>query len=254
MIQSDALLGLPGIRHAFFTREGGVSTGIYSGLNGGIGSGDERAAVLENRSRMANALGVPAHHLLGLYQIHSPDVIVVEQPFGEERPKADAMVTKVAGLALGISTADCGPLLFADPSARIIGAAHAGWKGAFSGIVEATVSAMEGLGATREAIVAVLGPTIGPGAYEVGPEFFERFIADDEDNESFFLPSDEPDKAYFNLPGYIAARAGAAGIGRFADVSLCTYSDEERFYSYRRATHRGEADYGRLISAIVIEG
>jgi polyphenol oxidase len=254
MIQSDALLALPGIRHAFFTREGGVSTGIYSGLNGGIGSSDDRAAVLENRTRMAEALGVPAHHLLGLYQIHSPDVLVVTEPFGEDRPKADAMVTKVPDLALGISTADCGPLLFADSSAKVIGAAHAGWKGAFSGIVEATVAAMEGLGASRENIVAVLGPTIGAGAYEVGPEFFDRFIADDEANEVFFNPSDNPDRAYFDLPGYIAARAEAAGIGSFSDVSLCTYSDEARFYSYRRATHRGEADYGRLISAIALQG
>jgi YfiH family protein len=252
MIQSDILSALPGIRHAFFTREGGVSTGIYSGLNGGLGSNDDRAAVLENRARMAGALGVPAHHLLGLYQIHSPDVIVVEAPFGEERPKADAMVTRVPGLALGVSSADCGPILFADPKARVVGAAHSGWKGAFSGIMESTLSAMEGLGARRADIIAVLGPTIGPGAYEVGPEFMDRFLADDDADADLFAPSDKPGHGYFNLPGFIGRRAEAAGVGRFANLGLCTYADEARFYSYRRATHRNEADYGRLISAITL--
>jgi YfiH family protein len=252
MIQSDILAALPGIRHAFFTREGGVSTGIYSGLNGGLGSNDDRAAVLENRARMAQKLGVPAHHLLGLYQIHSPDVIVVEAPFGEERPKADAMVTRVPGLALGVSSADCGPILFADPKARVIGAAHSGWKGAFSGIMESTLAAMEGLGAARADIIAVLGPTIGATAYEVGPEFMDRFLADDDTDADLFAPSEKPGHAYFNLPGFIARRAEAAGVGRFADLGLCTYGDEARFYSYRRATHRNEADYGRLISAITL--
>jgi YfiH family protein len=252
MIQSDILSALPGIRHAFFTREGGVSTGIYSGLNGGLGSNDDRAAVLENRARMAQTLGVPAHHLLGLYQIHSPDVIVVEAPFGEERPKADAMVTRVPGLALGVSSADCGPILFADPKARVVGAAHSGWKGAFSGIMESTLAAMEGLGARRADIIAVLGPTIGPKAYEVGPEFMNRFLADDDADADLFAPSEKPGHGFFNLPGFIARRAEASGVGRFADLGLCTYGDEARFYSYRRATHRGEADYGRLISAITL--
>jgi YfiH family protein len=252
MIQSDILAALPGIRHAFFTREGGVSTGIYSGLNGGLGSNDDRAAVLENRARMAQKLGVPAHHLLGLYQIHSPDVIVVEAPFGEERPKADAMVTRVPGLALGVSSADCGPILFADPKARVIGAAHSGWKGAFSGIMESTLAAMEGLGANRADITAVLGPTIGATAYEVGPEFIDRFLADDDADADLFGPSEKPGHGYFNLPGFIARRAEAAGVGRFADLGLCTYGDETRFYSYRRATHRNEGDYGRLISAITL--
>jgi YfiH family protein len=252
MIQSDILSALPGIRHAFFTREGGVSTGIYSGLNGGLGSNDDRAAVLENRARMAEALGVPAHHLLGLYQIHSPDVIVVEAPFAEERPKADAMVTRVPGLALGVSSADCGPVLFADPKARVVGAAHSGWKGAFSGIMESTLAAMEGLGADRADIIAVLGPTIGPSAYEVGPEFMDRFLADDDADADLFAPSEKPGHGFFNLPGFIARRAEAAGVGRFADLGLCTYGDEARFYSYRRATHRNEADYGRLISAITL--
>jgi YfiH family protein len=253
MIQSDALLALPGIRHAFFTREGGVSTGLYAGLNGGVGSNDDHAAVLENRARMASAMGVAPDQLIGLYQIHSPDVIVVDGPFAE-RPKGDAMVTRVSGLALGVSTADCGPLLFADAEARVVGAAHAGWKGALSGIIEETVAAMERLGARREAITAVLGPTIGQNAYEVGPEFIDRFTEDDDANAVFFKPSAKPGHALFNLPGFIARRAEASGIGRFADLSLCTYADEARFYSYRRATHRGEADYGRLISAIALEG
>ncbi len=202
---------------------------------------------------MAAAMGVAPHQLIGLYQIHSPDVIVVEQSF-DERPKGDAMVTRVAGLALGISTADCGPLLFADAEARVVGAAHAGWKGAFSGIIEETVAAMERLGAQRASITAVLGPTIGQNAYEVGPEFIDRFTEDDDANADFFKPSAKPGHALFNLPGFIARRAEMAGIGRFADLSLCTYADEARFYSYRRATHRGEADYGRLISAIALEG
>jgi polyphenol oxidase len=252
MIQSPDLSALAGIRHGFFTRKGGVSGGIYASLNGGLGSGDERALVVENRARMAGALGVEASHLVSVHQVHSPDVVHVTAPFTGERPKADAMVTDVAGLALAIATADCGPILFADPHAKVIGAAHAGWKGAFGGVIEATVTAMEGLGAARSRIIAVLGPTIGPSAYEVGPEFVERLVGQDAGFARFFAASPHAGHAMFDLPAFIAMRAAEAGIGHFVDLGLCTYSDEARFYSYRRATHRKEADYGRLIAAIAM--
>jgi YfiH family protein len=249
-IEAPELASYPTIRHAFFTRQGGVSEGIYASLNGGIGSSDAPASILENRRRMAADLGVEADALLSLYQVHSPDVAVVETPWPSERPKADAMVTKVPGLALAISTADCGPVLFADHHAGVIGAAHAGWRGAFTGVLEATLDAMEGLGARRGQVVAVLGPTISQEAYEVGPDFVERFIGVDPEHRRFFIPSERRDHSMFDLPAFIGARLEAAGIGEFADLGLCTYADEERFFSYRRTTHRGEPDYGRLISAI----
>src|SRR3954471_21543030 len=190
MIQAPSLSGVPGIRHAFFTREGGVSQGIYASLNGGGGSADAREHVAENRARMAAALGVAPEALLSAYQIHSPDVVVAERPWGPDaRPRADAIVTRVAGLAIGISTADCGPVLFADAQARIIGAAHAGWNGAFTGVLENTIAAMESLGARRERIIAVLGPSIGPDNYEVGPEFVARFVEADAENIGYFAPS-----------------------------------------------------------------
>ena len=251
MIIEAPELRLPGLRHAFFTREGGVSEGLYRSLNGGIGSSDERERVRENRRRMAARLDLPEEALLSLYQVHSPDVVVVEAPWSE-RPRADAMVTRVPGLALAISTADCGPVLFADAEAGVIGACHAGWKGAVGGVVEATVAAMERLGAQAGRIVAVLGPTIRQEAYEVGPELVERFVAADAGNARFFRPSGRDGHALFDLPGYIGTRAAAAGVGAFADLRLCTYADEGRFYSYRRATHRAEPDYVRLISAIAL--
>ncbi|WP_276199084.1 peptidoglycan editing factor PgeF [Chelatococcus sp. XZ-Ab1] len=252
-IEAEALAALGGIRHAFFTRRGGVSGGIYGSLNGGTGSRDDAAAVRENRRRMAARLGLPAESLLGLHQVHSPDVVTVETPWpADARPKADGCVTRVAGIGLAISTADCGPLLFADPEARVIGAAHSGWRGAFSGIVEAVVVAMEALGAERGRMTAVLGPTISASAYEVGPEFVAQFRAADPACGRFFTPAQRADHAMFDLPGFIGARMAAAGVGRFIDLGLCTYGDEERFYSYRRATHRGEADYGRLIAAITL--
>jgi YfiH family protein len=249
-IEAPELASYPNIRHAFFTRQGGVSEGIYASLNGGIGSSDEQGRVAENRRRMAEDLGVGQDALLSLYQVHSPDVVVVEGPWPGDRPKADAMVTKVPGLALGISTADCGPVLFADHHAGVIGAAHAGWRGAFTGVLEATLDAMERLGAERGQIVAVLGPTISQAAYEVGPDFVQRFLDADPAHRQYFVPSERPDHSMFDLPAFIGARLEAAGIGEFANMGLCTYSDEERFYSYRRTTHRGEPDYGRLISAI----
>ncbi len=252
-IEAPALSALPGIRHAFFTRQGGVSEGIFASLNGGLGSSDDPARVAENRRRMAERLAVAPDALVSLYQVHSAEAVVVERPWtAEARPRADAMATRVPGLALGIGTADCGPILFADARARVVGAAHAGWKGAFTGVIEATLAAMEGLGARRADTVAVLGPTIGAGAYEVGPEFVERFRAAGVDTERFFAPSPRPGHAMFDLPAYIGWRMGQAGIGSFVDLGLCTYSDEERFYSYRRTTHRGEPDYGRLIAGIAL--
>ncbi|MBA1158483.1 peptidoglycan editing factor PgeF [Microvirga mediterraneensis] len=251
-IQAPALAAHSGLRHAFFTRQGGTSDGIYASLNGGIGSSDEPARVQENRRRMTQALGVEQDALISVYQVHSPDAVFVEGPWQGERPKADAMVTATPGLALGITTADCGPVLFADMEARVIGAAHAGWRGAVTGVLEATVEAMEHLGAKRERIVAVLGPTISQKAYEVGPDFIRRFAEEAPGHERFFKDAERLDHAMFDLPGFIGARLEAAGIGAFADLGLCTYSDEERFFSYRRTTHRKEPDYGRLISAIAL--
>jgi polyphenol oxidase len=249
---SPDLAALPGIAHAFFTREGGVSGGIYASLNGGLGSADDAAAIVENRSRMAATLGVGPANLVSLWQVHSPDVAVVTGPWPGERPKADAMVSATPGMALGISTADCGPLLFADAQARVVGAAHSGWKGAFTDIFEATLSAMERLGADRRNIIAVLGPMIGPKAYEVGPEFVARIVAEDAGFQRFFAPSPKPGHAMFDLPGFIGMKAELSKVGRFVDLGLCTYSDPERFYSYRRTTHAREPDYGRLISAIAL--
>jgi polyphenol oxidase len=251
-IQAPALASHSGIRHAFFTRQGGVSDGIYASLNGGIGSSDEPAKVQENRRRMAAALGAKHDALISVYQVHSPDAVIVEGPWRGERPKADAMVTATPGLALGITTADCGPVLFADAEARVIGAAHAGWRGAVTGVLESTIAAMERLGARRATIVAVLGPTISQKAYEVGPDFIKRFAEEAPGHERFFMETERPDHAMFDLPGFIGARLEAAGIEAFTNLGLCTYSDEERFFSYRRTTHRKEPDYGRLISAITL--
>jgi YfiH family protein len=238
------------LRHAFFTRQGGVSEGLYASLNGGLGSNDAQGAVAENRARMCAQLGLPAPNLVSLYQVHSADVVTVEAPFAE-RPKADAMVTRVPGLALGIATADCGPILFADPENRVVGAAHAGWKGALGGVVEATVAAMERLGAERETIVAVLGPTISQGNYEVGADFVARFRDEVPDSERFFAEGREG-HAQFDLPAFILARLAEARVGEATALGLCTYADPERFYSFRRTTHRSEPDYGRLISAIAL--
>lgn len=241
-----------GIRHGYFTRIGGVSSGIYRGLNIGTGSSDDQTQVAENRRRVADWMGVPSSHLLTAHQIHSPDVVIARGPFPRERPKADAVVTDRPGIAVGASTADCGPVLFADAEARIVGAAHAGWKGALSGVLENTIAAMEGLGARRERIVAVLGPSIGPENYEVGPEFIARFVEADASNISYFAPSAKSGHAMFDLNLYTVDRLTRAGV--IADgLGRCTYAEENLFYSYRRSTHRKEPDYGRQISAIVLE-
>jgi YfiH family protein len=254
-IEAPALAALPGIRHAFFTRRGGVSEGIYASLNGGIGSSDVPERVVENRRRMTACLGVAPDALVSLYQVHSPDVVTVERPWDQgERPKADGMVTNRPGIALGIGTADCGPVLFADSEAGVVGAAHAGWRGAFTGVLETTLARMEDLGARRERIIAVLGPMISQAAYEVGPEFVGRFTDADPALARFFQPSGREGHAMFDLPGFIGARLASAGIGSFVNLGLCTYADPDRFYSYRRTTHRGEPDYGRLISAIALRG
>ena len=241
-----------GIRHGFFTRAGGVSTGIYAGLNVGQGSDDDAANVAENRRRVAQWMGVGPARLLTAHQVHSPDVVVVDTPFDGERPRADALVTDRPGLALGVLAADCGPVLFAEPQARIVGAAHAGWKGAFTGVLESTIDAMEKLGAARDRIVAVLGPSISATAYEVGPEFVERFVSADGDNERWFSPSTRAGHAMFDLNGYTVERLNRAGVNG-SQLGLCTYADEDRFFSYRRTTHRAEIDYGRQISAIALE-
>ena len=253
MLQAESLAALAGVRHAFFTREGGVSGGIYASLNGGVGSNDDRAHVAENRARMAAALGVAREALLSAYQIHSADVVVAETPWTHEaRPRADAIVTRVPGLAIGVSTADCGPVLLADAQARVIGAAHAGWRGALAGVTDAAIAAMERLGAERRRIVAALGPMISQQNYEVGAELVERFRAADAANERFFRPAARPGHALFDLPGYIAARLTRAGIAKIEDLAECTYADPRRFYSFRRTTHHGEPDYGRHVNAIAL--
>jgi YfiH family protein len=255
MLQASSLATLPRIRHAFFTRSGGVSQGVYASLNGGIGSKDAPEKVTENRARMAAALGVSADRLITALQIHSPDVVVAEKPWTREnRPRADAIVTRVPRLAIGVSTADCGPLLLADSEAGVIGASHAGWRGALSGVIEATVAAMVQLGADRTRISAALGPTIRQPNYEVGPEFVERFLAADAANTRFFTPSQRAERAMFDLSGYIAERVRRAGIVQFDDLGLCTYAEPERFFSYRRTTLHGEPDYGRHVNAISLTG
>jgi polyphenol oxidase len=252
-LTSPLLSAIPGLRHAFFSREGGVSEGIYAGLNGGIGSNDDANNVAENRRRMAERMGVGPDRLLTLYQVHSPDVVVATTPWdASARPKADAIVTRTENLAIGVTAADCGPILFVDPNARVIGAAHAGWKGALTGILESTVEAMERLGADRSGVVAAIGPLIRQHSYEVGPEFVARFLQADADNALFFLPGEREGHAMFDLGGYIRMRLENAGILMIDDIGIDTYSDE-RFYSYRRSVHRKEGDYGRHVHAIALE-
>ena len=253
MLQASSLATIDRIRHAFFTRSGGVSKGVYASLNGGVGSNDAPDKVAENRARMATTLGVNPDRLLTPYQIHSPDVVVADKPWTrEKRPRADAIVTRVPRLAIGVSTADCGPLLLADSEAGVVGAAHAGWRGALTGVIEATIATMERIGADRGRITAALGPTIRQPNYEVGPEFIERFVAADPGNTRFFMASQRTEHAMFDLTGYIAERVRQAGIVQFEDLGLCTYAEPERFFSYRRTTLRAEPDYGRHINAIAL--
>lgn len=237
-------------RHGFFTRRGGASSGVFAGLNCGQGSSDQSEIVQINRDRVAGAIGVPQSHLAGVHQVHSADVVTVSAPL-DTKPRADAIVTATPGIALSILTADCQPVLFADHAAGVIGAAHAGWRGALDGVLEATVDAMEDLGATRGNITAVIGPCISQASYEVGPEFFESFLAEEAGYERFFTQG-RGDRFLFDLPGFGLHRLRAAGVGHAEWTRHCTYSDPERFYSYRRSTHAKEADYGRLISVITL--
>ncbi len=238
------------VRHGFFTRRGGASSGVFKGLNCGPGSSDQTQAVAINRSRVAAAMQVDPSALVSLHQIHSTNVVTLSEP-PTEKPRADAMVTATPGLALSILTADCQPILFHDADAGVIGAAHAGWRGALEGVLEATLDAMQALGATRANTTAIIGPSISQSAYEVGPEFLGSFIADDPDNARFFARGQD-DRLHFDLPGFGLHRLQRAGVGRAEWTRHCTYSDADRFFSYRRTTHAKEADYGRLISCICL--
>lgn len=236
-------------RHGFFTRHGGASSGVFAGLNCGAGSSDQSEAVMINRARVAQAMDVPTSNLLGVFQTHSAEVATIADPTDHDpRVEADGLVTATPGVALSVLTADCQPVLFADPDKRIVGAAHAGWRGARNGVLEATVAAMEAQGATRTAIRAVIGPAISQDAYEVGPEFVATFLEDDPENQRFFSDG-AGDRAHFDLPGYTLHRLARAGV-EATWTRHCTYGDPERFYSFRRSVHAKEADYGRLISVI----
>lgn len=250
VIQSKTLAAA-GVKHAFFTRNGGVSEGVYTSLNGGVGSSDARENVSENKRRMAETLGVEAERFLVPFQIHSPDCQIVDAPW-TDRPRCDGLATAAPDLALGVTGADCGMILFADPKAAVVGACHAGWKGALSGVIEATISAMEKLGAKRANAIVALGPTIGPQSYEVGPEFFAQFVAQSPEHARFFSSSVKPEHKMFDLPAFIGMRVERAGVASFENLGLDTYSDEERLFSYRRTTHRKEPDYGRLVSAVAL--
>lgn len=252
-VQSPLLSSKTGsaIRHGYFTRKGGVSGGIYHGLNVGLGSRDERSHVEENRARVSSWFGAEPQKLATVHQVHSPDAVIVDASYDGTRTEADALVTATPGLVIGVLSADCGPILFADAEAGVIGAAHAGWKGALTGVLESTIDAMISLGARREHIAASLGPSISRRNYEVGTEFVERFLEKDPGYAVFFTPSARAGHAMFDLPGLTTKRLSDAGVTA-ENLDLCTYADEERFFSYRRTTHRSEPDYGRQISAISI--
>lgn len=252
-VEATNLKRIAGVRHGFFTRDGGVSSGIYAGLNCGLGSRDQQDVVRENRARAASHLGSDAGDVLTVYQVHSADTYVASGPIARDQlPKADAVVTRTPGLAIGVLTADCTPVLFADAQAGVVAAAHAGWRGAAGGVVEATLSAMETLGASRERVAVAIGPTINQAAYEVGEDFAAQLQTADVDSVQFFAPGAAPGKFQFDLPGYVEFRLRRAGVGDIERQSQCTYDNESKFFSFRRATHRGEADYGRQISAIVV--
>lgn len=242
------------IAHGFFGRRGGVSEGIFASLNCGPGSGDDRARVIENRGRALSHLAEGGEaRLVTLYQVHSARAVTVDSPWEiGQAPEADAMATRVPGIALGILTADCAPVLLADDKAKVIGAAHAGWKGAVSGVIASVVEAMEKLGADRARIRAAVGPAISQANYEVGPEFHARFVDEAMANSRYFTPSTRPDHWQFNLEAFVAQRLADAGVSAVETLSVCTYAQESAFFSFRRTTHRGESDYGRDISAILI--
>jgi YfiH family protein len=252
-IEAALLSRQPGIRHGFFTREGGVSEGLYASLNCGPGSADNPANVAENRRRVVRHLGGRHDDVVTIYQVHSGNAVAVDAPIAfADRPKADGLATRIPGLAIGILTADCTPVLFADPQAKVVGAAHAGWRGAKDGVLEATISAMEGLGARREGIIAAIGPTINQTAYEVGAEFEDQFLAGCPNNGRFFRRERADARAHFDLPAYVEARLAEARISEIERQTLCTYGNESLFFSFRRSQHRSEGDYGRQIAAIVV--
>jgi purine-nucleoside/S-methyl-5'-thioadenosine phosphorylase / adenosine deaminase len=251
MLQAPSLASIGGLRHGFFTRLGGVSDGIYASLNCGPGSADAESNVGQNRALVAELLEVPPNRLLTVYQKHGANAVVADTPW-KTPPEADAIVTSEPGLAIGILTADCAPVLLCDAEARVIGAAHAGWRGALGGIVEAAVKAMEKLGAKPERIVAAIGPAISQEAYEVGTEFMERFVAQEPDGSAFFITDDGSGEPHFDLVGYVGERLARAGVSAVTDLGHCTYCEETRLFSYRRSQHHGEEDYGRQISAIVL--
>ncbi len=252
LILKATSLAEPAVDHGFFGRPGGISTGVYAGLNCGPGSGDARAHVIENRRRAMAALGGP--DLVTLYQVHSAEAVIVTAPWQiGEAPQADAMATAVPGIALGILTADCAPVLLADSEARVIGAAHAGWKGALGGVTDSVIGAMEKLGATRNAIAAAIGPCIAQQSYEVDGGFRARFLAADAVNDAYFIASDRDGHFRFALEDYVAARLRQAGIASIEKLSADTYAGRDEFFSFRRTTHQGESDYGRDLSAIVLK-
>ncbi len=252
-IEATALANSKRIRHGFFTRPGGVSEGLYAGLNCGPGSSDVPANVVENRARVARHLGGTNSDVATLYQIHSPIAVAIDAPFApDQRPKADAIVTATPGLVIGVLTADCAPVLFADPEAGVVGAAHAGWRGAVGGILEATITEMENLGARRNCIIAAIGPAINQVSYEVGPDFEAALLKSCADNKIFLSRKSPDEKAHFDLPGYVETRLRKSGVAEVERQSPCTYLNESMFFSFRRSQHRSEPDYGRQISAIVV--
>jgi len=251
-LTSKLLQRAPGVRHGFFTRQGGVSTGVYESLNVGVGSRDDPEAVQENRARAASVLGARPDHLLTGYQIHSAIAVVADRPW-TQRPEADAVASRTPGLMLGALSADCAPVLMVDPEARVIASAHAGWKGALGGIVQAAVEAMAALGAEPGRILAAVGPCIAPTSYEVGLEFLETFSRDAPGSGRYFSPGHAPDKRQFDLPAFVLDRLAAAGVAEAEWIGRDTYAEDGLFFSNRRAVHRGEGDYGRLLSAIMLE-
>jgi hypothetical protein len=245
------LAGLPRVAHGFFTRRGGVSQGGFASLNCGFGSNDDPVAVSENRARVGAFLG--AHSVISAHQVHSATAVLADAPWSMAgRPRADAIVTTTPGLAIGVLTADCAPVLFADPEAGVVAAAHAGWRGALGGVLEATLAAMESAGARRGRTVVAIGPCIGQAAYEVGPEFEAEFLRHDAGNARFFVRESANARPHFDLAGYAERRLRAARIGNIHTQYLCTYAQSADFFSYRRSAARKEPDYGRLISAIVL--
>lgn len=254
MIRLVSLADAPGIRHGFFSRRGGVSEGVFRSLNCGFGSGDAEWHVARNRAIAMRRLGLAADRLVTCRQVHSALAVVVARPWQRsEAPRADGMATRRPGLVLGVLTADCAPVLLCDPVARVVGVAHAGWRGALLGIVEATVTAMQGLGAERSRLRAGIGPRIGAASYEVGPEFRPPFIAEDAAAARYFAPSERPGRFLFDLGSYVAHRLGRCGISRVEQASNDTLAEAEAFFSYRRACLSGEKAYGRALSAIMLE-